>query len=111
MKIFIFVLPIHAKETRGSVAHFPSHYTGAYVGGIATGGASLSACGHNRSAPDGYGPAGRGEATARAWPGPRRRKLPYLSASAWRCAISRPGGSRGAQRVTPGNSYRKAHPE
>src|SRR4029450_5995014 len=111
MKIFIFVLPLYAKETRDSVVRFPAHYAGAHVGGLATCGASLSTRGHNRSASDGYGPAGRGGATARAWLGPRRRELPYLSASAWRCAISCPGGSRGAQRVTICNTYRKAHPE
>src|SRR5262245_56603269 len=111
MKIFIFVLPLYTKDTRGSVARFPTHYADAHVGGIATWGASLSARGHNRSASDGYGPIRRRGATARARLGPRRRELPYLSASPWRCAIARPGGSRGAQRVTPGNPNRKAHPE
>src|SRR5262247_2146963 len=69
MKIFTFVLPIHAKETRGSVARFPSPYAGAHVGGIATCGGSLFVRGHDRSAPDGHGPAGRGGSTARAWLG------------------------------------------
>src|SRR5262245_36784169 len=102
---FLYSYYPDAKETRGSLARFPSHPAGAYVYGIATGGDSLSARGHNSSAPDGYGPTGRGGPTARAWLGPRRRELPHLSASAWRCALSGPGGSRGAQRVTPGNPY------
>ena len=43
------------------MARFPSHYAGAHVGGMATGGGSIFARGHNRSAPDGYGQTGRGD--------------------------------------------------
>src|SRR5262245_39767524 len=70
IKMFIFVLPLYTKEPRGSVVRFPAHYAGVHVGGLATGSASLSTRGHNRSASDGYGPTGRGGATARAWLGP-----------------------------------------